>query len=113
MTSEEKIDIILSKLTNLEQWQSKLEQWQSKLEQWQSKLEQRQSKLEQRMSKLEYDIWVLRDDFIDFKDELWDNFENINKLIDQSFEKINENIAYQDKVIEIEKIIHSRNRTFN
>ena len=39
--------------------------------------------------------------------EIWPN-----KLIDQAFEKISENIAYQEKVNAIEKILHSRGRNY-
>jgi hypothetical protein len=54
----------------------------------------------------------LRKELLEFKDNTELNFEKTNILIDQAFEKISENISYQDKVTQIEKIIHSREKNF-
>ena len=84
MTTDEKFDIIINKLSSLEEWQKSLEEWQKNI----------------------------KEELLEFKNETFLNFENTNKLLDQAFDKISENISYQDKVTEIEKIIHSRNRNF-
>ena len=91
MNTEEKLDIILNELSNINNRLSGLEKWQANLEKWQAQL---------------------RKELLEFKDNTELNFEKTNILIDQAFEKISENISYQDKVTQIEKIIHSRQRNF-
>ena len=105
MTTDEKFDIIINKLTSLENWQRSLENWQRSLEEWQKFLENWQRSLEEWQKNI-------KEDLLEFKNETALNFEKTNKLLDQAFEKISENISYQDKVTEIEKIIHSRKRNF-
>jgi hypothetical protein len=54
----------------------------------------------------------IRNELHDFKSETGQNFENTNKLLDQAFVEISRNIPYQDKINQIDKIIHSRHVTF-
>jgi hypothetical protein len=91
MNTEEKLDVILNELSKINNRLSGLEKWQVGLEKWQAQL---------------------RKEFLEFKDNTELNFEKTNILIDQAFEKISENISYQDKVTQIEKIIHSRQKNF-
>ncbi len=88
MTTEEKFDLIIKKLNSLEEWQSRLE------------------------LKLETEVSKLREDLFEFKNETEQNFENTNKLINQAFEKISENIPYQEKIKQIDRIIHSKQSTY-
>ncbi len=103
MTTEEKFDIIIKKLTVLEEWQSSIKE----------DFLDFKHETKQNFKNTNDNISQLKEDFLDFKHETEQNFENTNELINQAFEKISENISYQDKVTEIEKIIHSRQRSFS
>ena len=105
MTTEQKLDLILEKIWNLD---NRLWNVEKNI----SNLNTKVSSLDTKVSSLEKEILKLRDDFYEFKDETNANFEYTNKLIDQAFEKISENIAYQEKVNAIEKILHSRGRNY-
>lgn len=128
MTTEEFQKLVLDKLSSLEAWQKKLEKWQEKLEKWQTELEKWQERLEKWQSELEKwqeklekwqselekwqkwlsaDIKRLREDFEDFREETRWEFDVTRKLINQAFERISDNLSYQDKVNEIEKILHT------
>ena len=77
MENKKILNLILDKITNLDN---------------------KVTNLDKRMDNFEKSLERLEDNFYDFKKETEDNFENTNKLINQAFEKISENIEYQDKV---------------
>jgi len=69
--------------------------------------------LEKSVWNLETSLESLRDEFIDFKSMTQEEFLTTRKLIKQAFDKISDNITYQDKITKIEEILKtSRRREF-
>ena len=51
-----------------------------------------------------------REEFSDFSEQTRWEFNNVKTYINQAFERISNNLSYQGKVTQIEKILHTRPR---
>ncbi len=98
MTEQEFRELVIKKFDQMDKRFDKLEKWQANLEKWQANLEKWQTNLEKWQTGLEKWQTSILSELRDFKQETSDNFEYTQKQIDQAFEKISENMEYEDKV---------------
>ncbi|MDQ7023447.1 MAG: hypothetical protein Q9M97_08155 [Candidatus Gracilibacteria bacterium] len=68
------------------------------IEKGQEKLNEKVGNLEKGQIGLQESLNRLENNFIDFKEETGENFEYTNKMINQAFENISENMEQKEKV---------------
>lgn len=113
MTEQEFQKLVLEKLicldTNISNLDSKVTSLDSKV----TNLDSRVLNLEKKQDSFEKILLDFRDEFIEYKWTTEKEFETTRKLIGQAFDKINDNITYQEKISQIERILqNSRKREF-
>ncbi|MDQ7009671.1 MAG: hypothetical protein Q9M94_05260 [Candidatus Gracilibacteria bacterium] len=84
-------NILTNKVDNLDSRVGNIEKGQEKLNEKVGNLEKGQIGLQESLNRLE-------NNFIDFKEETGENFEYTNKMINQAFENISENMEQKEKV---------------
>ncbi len=111
MTEDEFKKIVLEKFDSLDKrfdWVDERFVWIGKKFDW---IDKKFDWIDKRFDWIDRKLTKISDDLLEFKQETSQNFEYTQKQIDQAFEKISDNMEYQDKVDTVVNILRNNTPT--